>query len=86
MTVSPPEHTQSMLAEASYDQFSITLGPWDMLVVVSDGIIEACNREGGFWAAEEVDRVLIRRRTAELTDLPRLLVEAVDPFSDGAEQ
>ena len=53
------------------------LEPGDTLVIVSDGIVEARNREGDFWDETEIDRVLLANRDS-LPQLPELLCAAVD--------
>jgi len=75
-----------LLAESGYEQFSARLEPGDTVVVVSDGIIEARNREGEFWEEEEVERVLLGHPGAAVSELPGLLCDAVDRFAGEAEQ
>jgi len=70
----------------SYHQASAALEPGDTLVIVSDGIVEARNREGDFWDEAEIDRVLLANREIPLKKLPELLCAAVDNFAAGAEQ
>jgi phosphoserine phosphatase RsbU/P len=75
-----------LLPDWTYEQFSIRLAAGDTLVVVSDGIIEACNRAGEFWHEEEIERILLNHRGTPLSEVPVLLCDAVDRFADGAEQ
>lgn len=75
-----------MLAAWSYEQFSVALQPGDTLLVVSDGIVEACNSAGEFSEEEEVERVMLRHAGSELSRLPTMLCAAVDAFAAGAEQ
>ena len=76
----------AMLPSMSYHQASAALEPGDTLVIVSDGIVEARNREGDFWDEAEIDRVLLANREIPLKKLPELLCAAVDNFAAGAEQ
>jgi phosphoserine phosphatase RsbU/P len=52
----------AMLPEAAYEQRSIALIPGDLLVVVSDGIVEVCNGAEDFWEEQEVDRIVLEHR------------------------
>jgi serine phosphatase RsbU (regulator of sigma subunit) len=75
-----------LLPECTYEQFSVRLAVGDTLVVVSDGIIEACNRAGEFWHEKEIERILLDHCATPLSKVPALLCDAVDRFADGAEQ
>ena len=75
-----------LLPVASYEQSSVALRPGDLLVVVSDGMVEACNAAGDFWEEEEVDRVVMSHKGERLHLLTEELCHAVDCFADGAQQ
>jgi sigma-B regulation protein RsbU (phosphoserine phosphatase) len=75
-----------LLPEASYEQQSVQLLPGDLLVIVSDGMVEACNEAGDFWDEEEVDRVVMAHTGGRLHLLTEELCHAVDCFADGAQQ
>lgn len=76
----------ALLPASSYEQCSVGLRPGDLLVVVSDGIVEACNEAKEFWEEEEVDRIVLGQRGEDVRELPGKLCRAVDAFADGAEQ
>ena len=76
----------ALLPEASYDQTTVALRPGDLLVVVSDGIVEACNVAGDFWEEEEVERVVLEHVGCATLGLPGALCAAVDEFAGEAEQ
>ena len=76
----------ALLPNSTYEQCMVALRPGDLLVVVSDGIAEACNRDKEFWDEEEVDRIVLREMSGDVHDLPGKLCDAVDVFADGAEQ
>ncbi len=76
----------ALLPGISYEQLSIRLQPGDMLVVFSDGMVEACNKAGDFCDEEEIERVLLSNPNAPLSQVPELLCNAVDNFAAGAEQ
>jgi sigma-B regulation protein RsbU (phosphoserine phosphatase) len=79
----------ALVPSAMYEQCHVALAPGDVLVVVSDGIVEACNLEGEFWEEEEVERVVLAHmlgRQGCVKGLPAALCEAVDGFACGASQ
>ena len=76
----------AMLPSVAYEQCCIRLSPGDLLVVVSDGIVEAWNTEKEFWDEEEVDRIVLGHAGLDVLELPEKLCRAVDTFADGAEQ
>jgi serine phosphatase RsbU (regulator of sigma subunit) len=79
----------ALMPEASYEQCRVPLRPGDVLVVVSDGIVEACNSEGDFWEEAEVERVVLAHMLARpecIKRLPAALCDAVDGFARGASQ
>jgi sigma-B regulation protein RsbU (phosphoserine phosphatase) len=76
----------AMMPESIYEQCSVTLSAGDLLVVVSDGIVEARNAVGEFWEEKEVDRIVLQEREADVREVPAKLFRAVDVFGEGAEQ
>jgi sigma-B regulation protein RsbU (phosphoserine phosphatase) len=76
----------AMMPEAVYEQNSAALRPGDLLVVVSDGIVEACNKEDEFWEEAEVDRIVLGHGVGDVLELPEKLCRAVDTYANGAEQ
>ena len=75
-----------LLPEANFEQCTATLREGDLLVIVSDGMVEACNEAGDFWEEEEVDRVVMAHTGDRLHLLTEELCHAVDCFADGAKQ
>jgi sigma-B regulation protein RsbU (phosphoserine phosphatase) len=75
-----------MLPAWRFEQSSVGLEPGDTLLVVSDGIMEACNLAEEFWDEIEVERVLIENAATQISELPRLICGAVDAYANGAEQ
>jgi phosphoserine phosphatase RsbU/P len=75
-----------LLPNSTYEQCSVALAPGDLLVVVSDGIVEACNEAGDFWEEEEVERVVMSHKSGRLHLLSDALCHAVDSFANGAKQ
>src|SRR6202789_790120 len=76
----------AMMPEPTYEQCCVALSAGDLLVVVSDGIVEARNAAGEFWEEKEVDRIVLRERKADVREIPAKLFMAVDVFGEGTEQ
>jgi phosphoserine phosphatase RsbU/P len=76
----------AMIADWQYQQYTLELQPGDLLVVVSDGVMEARNPEGLFWAETEVPSVVRQHRDAPVRTLPAALCAHVDAWAAGTEQ
>jgi sigma-B regulation protein RsbU (phosphoserine phosphatase) len=76
----------AMLPGIDFAQDCIPISAGDSLIVVSDGIVEACNRDGDFWDESEIDRVLRANLGAPLAKIPELLCSAADRYAAGADQ
>jgi sigma-B regulation protein RsbU (phosphoserine phosphatase) len=78
-----------LLPMTTYEQMSVPLRPGDTLLVVSDGIMEACNAMGEFWDDVRVREVLRSHclgEGAHVRQLPEVLCAEVDAWAAGAEQ
>jgi len=75
-----------LMTSVSYQEHSITMLPGDLLICISDGIVEAQDREGTFWEDSLLQAVLSENRNNTPSLLAKCVVEAVDRFSGGAEQ
>jgi serine phosphatase RsbU (regulator of sigma subunit) len=72
-----------MLEDAPIEMVQTRLAPRDKIVIYSDGLTEAQNPEGQFFDAERLRAFLRDHCSRDAADLHRLLVEAVDRFSEG---
>lgn len=72
------------LREASWDLVSECLRPGDMLVIYSDGLTDAQNRQGDSFGEERLQMALARFEGSAADCLDRLLAE-VERFADGDE-
>jgi sigma-B regulation protein RsbU (phosphoserine phosphatase) len=82
-TIDPGGLPLGMFADAAYAAATVDLGPGDLLLLYSDGLVEARNPLG-----EEYGFDRLRRRAPALRDLPpaqagRMLIEEVDAFLEG---
>lgn len=75
-----------MLPKWDYEQQSVPLQAGDLLVVVSDGIMEVRNRQGEFWDENVVAQMITEQRAAPVGELPGRVCETADRWAAGAEQ
>jgi phosphoserine phosphatase RsbU/P len=76
----------AMIPDWEYQQFTVELRPGDLLVVVSDGIMEARNPDGVFWDDKEVPFIVRQHRNSPVKSLPAALCAHVDAWAAGTEQ
>jgi phosphoserine phosphatase RsbU/P len=75
------------LPQASYSQAGpLTLEPGDLLMVGTDGIWEAENREGEQFGMDRVRQTLLANQTADAADICNVMIDDVTRFRDGAPQ
>jgi phosphoserine phosphatase RsbU/P len=70
--------------ETSYDEWSVTLDPGDIVVFHSDGIAETMNSEGKFFGTERLRKLIETHHTLSATELSDLILREVDWFSQSA--
>jgi phosphoserine phosphatase RsbU/P len=75
-----------MIETAEYQVESIPLEPADKVVVYSDGVTEAENREGQFFGKDRLRRVLRENARDDCRTLHRKILDAVAAFTLGAVQ
>lgn len=69
-----------ILADANYDQQSLTLRSGDLLFVYTDGVIETRDPEGRFYGKESILEVLNQSR-GEMEDIKNNVVRSLHDFS-----
>jgi phosphoserine phosphatase RsbU/P len=75
-----------MLDIAMYEVKSVQLQPGDKLLLFSDGLSEAANADGEFFDKKALQQFLCAHAGIGCTELHGKLVEAVEDFSEAAEQ
>jgi sigma-B regulation protein RsbU (phosphoserine phosphatase) len=75
-----------LLADACYQEASVTLREGDLLVCFSDGVSESTNVAGEMWHESEVEAVLRAAFDSSARQITDCLVHAADEFAAGAEQ
>ena len=76
----------ALLPEADYEEQTVPLREGDLLVVVSDGIVEASKAEGIFWEEEAVEEAIRAESLSPIRQLPEALFQRADDFAGGTEQ
>jgi len=75
-----------LLPEVVYEQMQVSLRPGDLLVVVSDGMVEVRNQEEEFWEEQEVERIVQGFAGGPIGVLSDELFRAAEVFANGAKQ
>jgi sigma-B regulation protein RsbU (phosphoserine phosphatase) len=75
-----------LLPFASYDCMTVTLAPGDLIVVCSDGVTEARNRDDEEFGRDRVSALVGARHGAAPDTVLELLLRGVREFSQGAAQ
>jgi sigma-B regulation protein RsbU (phosphoserine phosphatase) len=64
----------------------VQLGYGNLIVCVSDAVLEAQRGDGEIWDEANLESVLLEHRHAPVKDIADKLLEAVDAFVGAAEQ
>jgi len=70
--------------ETSYDDWSVTLDPGDIVIFHSDGIAETMNSEGQFFGTERLRKLIETHHQLTATELSDLILREVDWFAQSA--
>jgi phosphoserine phosphatase RsbU/P len=70
--------------DVSYDDWSVTLVPGDILVFHSDGIAETANSEGQFFGTERLRNLIEKHHEVGATEMADIILSEVDWFTQGA--
>src|SRR5215475_2933233 len=70
--------------ETSYDEWSVTLEPGNIVVFHSDGIAETMNSEGQFFGTERLRKLVETHHVLSATELSDLILREVDWFAQGS--
>jgi len=70
--------------ETSYDEWSVTLDPGDIVIFHSDGIAETMNSEGQFFGTERLRKLIETHHELTATELSDLILREVDWFTQSA--
>ncbi len=76
----------ALLPGSTYQEVVSPLLPGDLLVVVSDGLLEVASATGEFWEEEVVEQIIRQKLKAPLKQIPEALWDAADRWATGTEQ
>jgi len=76
----------AVLEEQGYQEREITLSPGDLLLLYTDGVTEACDRENNEFGEDRLLDSLRRNRETPTWMMPQALANAVQAFEKGAPQ
>jgi sigma-B regulation protein RsbU (phosphoserine phosphatase) len=75
-----------MFPDSDYQESTVQLNPGDLVIVYTDGVVEATNRIGEEWGMEGLLKAVgawHQQHCGKAEDLVRLIFNAMDNFSDG---
>ncbi len=72
-----------LLAQASFTQQERYLGPGDLLVLYTDGIVEACDPDDEEFGLERLEAFVAARRATPLEEISEGLDQALEEFVRG---
>ena len=75
-----------LLPSVSYEQHVVELCPGDLVVCVSDGVLEVMNPQGELWDDKIIESVLCEHRSHSMERITEALIRAIDNYAAGAEQ
>src|SRR6266404_4214697 len=70
--------------ETSYDDWSVTLDPGDIVIFHSDGIAETMNSEGQFFGTDRLKKLVEAHHGLTATEISDLILREVDWFAQSA--
>ncbi len=70
--------------ETSYDEWSVTLDPGDIVIFHSDGIAETMNGEGQFFGTERLRKLVETHHELTATEISDMILREVDWFAQSA--
>lgn len=68
-----------------YNEKQIALSAGDVFFIYSDGVTEACNRNGEFFGTERLKNFIARTCSFSAVNIGESLIDEIDRFTDGAE-
>lgn len=75
-----------LLPSVSYQQHVVGLSPGDLLVCVSDGVLEVMNPQGELWDEKIVESLLREYRSHSMERITEALIRSIDNYAAGREQ
>jgi len=70
----------------SYQQHVVQLNPGDLVVCVSDGVLEVMNPQGELWDETVIESLLREHRNDSMEKIKEALIQAIDNYAAGSEQ
>jgi phosphoserine phosphatase RsbU/P len=74
-----------LFPDCTYEEGTVQLGRGDLLVVYTDGVIEALSPDGEEWQVDGLRRAAIRHHTERTKDIVQTIFDSMDEFSVGRQ-
>ncbi len=75
-----------MFPDVTYEEFSIATQPGDVVVFVSDGILDAENAQGEMYGQEQLSSLLCAHRDQPAGHIADAILADVTRFQDGYDR
>jgi len=75
-----------LIEDANFTAVKVKLEPEDTLILFSDGVTEAEDPDKNLFGVSRLSRVLAGQQNTSLEDLKKLVLDAIEAFSNGAAQ
>ncbi len=75
-----------MFAEVAYEEFNVATQPGDVVVFVSDGILDAENAKGEMYGQQRLSRLLCDQRQRAAAEIADAILADVERFQDGKDR
>jgi len=75
-----------LIPEANFTATTVTLEPSDTLVLFSDGVTEAMNKEEKLFGVPRLEAVLAGQDNLPLEELQKRILQSIQAFTCGADQ
>jgi len=72
-----------MFPDSNYEESIVHLGPGDLVIAYTDGVIEAVNGDGEEWGLQSLLKATAASRVQHAEDVVRLIFDSMDDFSRG---
>jgi phosphoserine phosphatase RsbU/P len=77
------DYAVSILPSVKYSEGTLDIGPGDLIVTFSDGILEVFNPAGEMWEHNTIEEILRKHRDRPAEDIAKAVVSAVDEYAAG---
>jgi phosphoserine phosphatase RsbU/P len=86
LTISAEGFPLGLFPDVTYDEISVVTQPGDVLVFVSDGILDAEDAQGDMYGQERLSKALCQNRQLPAVHIAEAIMNDVTRFQDGKDR